>query len=197
MIPENPTIHTPKYRGVSRTAPINAAKEAVTVLELAGRLTGLKRSGRGWKGCCPLPNHDDSTPSFHVYPETESFFCFGCLQGGDVVTLARLAWSYDERDVHVAAADLLHEFGHEIPPRPPSWFQKQKRQKPIRDAAYEAKVESAQRRLMHIFAPLAANIEDAAEYDEEIETLWSGCGRMARLMTERAPIHARNMERAS
>ena len=114
-----------------------------------------------------------------------------------MVDLARLAWEYDERDVHIAAADLLHEFGHPIPPRPPAWFRKQERQKPIRDAAHQAQVGSVQRRLMHIFARLAAGIEDAAEYDEEIETLWDGCGRMARLMVERAPIHARNMERAS
>jgi hypothetical protein len=185
------------YRGVSYVPPIRAAKEAVQVTELAGRLTGLKRTGRGWIGRCPLPNHEDSTPSFNVYPETNSWYCFACLRGGDVVDLARLAWSYDERDAHMAAANLLHEFGHQIPPRPPAWFRKQERQKPLRDAAHQAKVKSVQRRLMHIFAPLAAGIEDPAEYDEEVETLWDGCGRMARLMVDRAPIHARNMERAS
>ena len=43
----------------------------------------LKRSGRTLKGLCPF--HGERTPSFFVYPETQSFYCFGCGAGGGVI----------------------------------------------------------------------------------------------------------------
>lgn len=39
------------------------------------------------RACCPL--HDEDTPSFRYYEETNSFYCFGCQRGGDVVALHR------------------------------------------------------------------------------------------------------------
>ncbi|PWL59796.1 MAG: DNA primase [Oscillospiraceae bacterium] len=47
----------------------------------------LKRTGRNLKGLCPF--HSEKTPSFTVYPENQSFYCFGCGAGGDVVTFIR------------------------------------------------------------------------------------------------------------
>lgn len=47
----------------------------------------LKRAGRNLKGLCPF--HSEKTPSFTVYPESQSFFCFGCGAGGDVVSFIR------------------------------------------------------------------------------------------------------------
>src|SRR5919112_1550794 len=155
MITDDAEISTRRYRGVSYTGPIDAAKGAVPVIDLAERLTapgGLRRVGKEWAGRCPLPGHEDRSPSFTVNPEKNVFFCHGCLRGGDVVELARLAWGYDRRDAHVAAAMLLMEFGHDVPQRPPTWFRKQERQKPIREALYEVRVKHAQRRLFKIVA---------------------------------------------
>ena len=45
----------------------------------------LVRSGSRLVGHCPM--HQDSTPSFTVYPSTQSFFCYGCRTGGDVLNL--------------------------------------------------------------------------------------------------------------
>src|SRR5215211_4248019 len=149
---ENPanTTNSSRYRGVSYTTPIDAAKEAVPTIDLADRLCGpggLRRVGERWVGRCPLPNHNERTPSFTVYTETNSWYCFGCLEGGDVVELYRLAEGYDRREARVAAAMLLMEFGHEVPDKPPAWFRKQERQKPIRDGLHEVRVKNAQRRL--------------------------------------------------
>lgn len=37
--------------------------------------------------CCPI--HDEDTPSFRFYPETSSFYCFGCQKGGNIINLHR------------------------------------------------------------------------------------------------------------
>ena len=47
----------------------------------------MKRRGRNLVGLCPF--HGEKTPSFNLYPETNSFYCFGCGAGGDVVTFIR------------------------------------------------------------------------------------------------------------
>lgn len=39
--------------------------------------------------CCPFPDHDDSSPSFHLYPNN-SAYCFGCNRGGDIFALAQI-----------------------------------------------------------------------------------------------------------
>ena len=106
---------------------IEEAKAEVPTVELARRLCGeMRQVGARWVARCPLPGHDDRTPSFTVFAETNSWYCFGaCQEGGDVVDLASHAWGID--NPATAAAEVLLTFGHEIPPRPPSWFRKQGR----------------------------------------------------------------------
>jgi hypothetical protein len=183
------TPNTRRYQGISYALPIDAAKEAVPVIDLADRLTGpggLRRVGKERVGRCPLPDHEDRSPSFTANPQKNVWFCHGCMRGGDVVKLAQLAWDYAERDSHIAAADLLHEFGHDIPKRPPAWFRKQERQGVIRDALEEVKVRSTQRRLMRILSPLVASIEDPEEREEEAQRIWRELEPVARLMAKEA-----------
>jgi len=176
IIADSTQERIPRYRGVSYVRPIDAAKEAVTVMDLADRLCGaggLRRVGKEWAGRCPLPDHEDRSPSFTVNPEKRVFFCHGCLRGGDVVELARLVWGYDERDAHVAAADLLHEFGHDIPQRPPAWFRKQDRQKPINDAIEETiKGNFRRRTFAYIVLPYLQLGASPPERKAEIASAW-------------------------
>lgn len=53
----------------------------------------LKRRGKNLVGLCPF--HNEKTPSFTVYPENGSFYCFGCGVGGDVFTFISLAENLD------------------------------------------------------------------------------------------------------
>ena len=171
-----PKTHKLRYRSVSYTKPIDAAKEAVTVIDLADRLCGpgsLRHLGEKWVARCPLPSHEDRSPSFTCYPETNSWFCFGCLQGGDVVELYRLAEGYDQREAPTAAAFLLMEFGHDVPERPPSHSRKRLRQQSTRDLIAEAQLEAATRRLWRwVFAPILEEIEDEADRKEMARQLW-------------------------
>jgi DNA primase len=60
---------------------IQKVRDHVDVVELVGRTVNLKRAGRSYKGLCPF--HDEKTPSFNVNPDRQSFYCFGCQEGGD------------------------------------------------------------------------------------------------------------------
>ena len=175
----------PERRGVSRRRIIEEAKAKVPTIDLVDLLCGpgqMRKVGDRWVARCPLPDHEDSDPSFTVYPETNSWFCYGCLRGGDVIELARFAWGYDKPEAAMAAADVLRTYGHDIPERPPAWFRKQERQKPIRNALEEAKVLHVQRRIFRIFLPLIEEVEDEDERREETEYLWDAAQEIAVLV---------------
>jgi DNA primase len=182
IIDRNTQERSERYRGVSYVRPIDAANELVHILDLAERLAGPGvRRGREIAFCCPL--HDDHDPSLRVDPHKGVWFCDPCLLGGDVVELARLAWGYDQRDAHVAAAMLLLEFGHDVPQRPPSWHNRQSRQERTRRAIENAKAMRVQRRIYRwLLAPPLANIEDEDERREEIGHAWDDAGKIARLL---------------
>ena len=55
--------------------------------ELISAYVPLKRRGKNLVGLCPF--HNEKTPSFTVYPETQSYYCFGCGAGGECVNFIR------------------------------------------------------------------------------------------------------------
>lgn len=58
-------------------------RDATEIEDLISSYVNLRRTGRNLVGLCPF--HSEKTPSFVVYPETQSFYCFGCHAGGDAV----------------------------------------------------------------------------------------------------------------
>ena len=63
---------------------------------LIGSYVSLKRAGSNLKGLCPF--HSEKTPSFTVYPQDNSFYCFGCGAGGDAITFIRKRENLDYPD---------------------------------------------------------------------------------------------------
>jgi DNA primase len=59
-------------------------RERTDIVELVGAYTPLKKAGRSYKGLCPF--HQEKTPSFVVFPDSQNFHCFGCGKGGDIFT---------------------------------------------------------------------------------------------------------------
>lgn len=63
---------------------------------LIGSYVSLKRAGSNLRGLCPF--HSEKTPSFTVYPQDNSFYCFGCGAGGDAITFIRKRENLDYPD---------------------------------------------------------------------------------------------------
>ena len=63
---------------------VEAVKDRSEIVDLIGTYVSLKRAGSNYNGLCPF--HSEKTPSFTVFPDNQSFFCFGCEAGGDAFT---------------------------------------------------------------------------------------------------------------
>ncbi len=80
------------------------------IAEIISPYVNLKRRGRNLTGLCPF--HNEKTPSFTVYPENGSFYCFGCGVGGDIFTFTSMIENLD----YIESVKLLAErSGVDIP----------------------------------------------------------------------------------
>lgn len=70
----------------------------------------LKRAGSTYSCRCPF--HSERTPSFHVYPDTQSYYCFGCGAGGDVITFIK---SIENLDYMESVRFLAQRAGMSMP----------------------------------------------------------------------------------
>ena len=56
---------------------------ATDIVQLIGQTVGLKKRGKDYLGLCPF--HSEKTPSFHVSPARQFFYCFGCKANGNAI----------------------------------------------------------------------------------------------------------------
>ena len=71
--------------GRIREEDIAEVREKAPIDEVVSSYVALRNAGGGsQKGLCPF--HDEKSPSFHVTPARQFFHCFGCQEGGDVIT---------------------------------------------------------------------------------------------------------------
>jgi hypothetical protein len=65
-------------------------KARLNVIDYAYRFTDeIRHIGGKASLCCILPTHHEKTPSMWLYPNSNSFYCFGCREGGDLIDLIK------------------------------------------------------------------------------------------------------------
>ena len=57
-------------------------KSSLDISDIIGQYTTLRKTRRGWSGLCPF--HDERTPSFYVYEDSQTYYCFSCHEAGDI-----------------------------------------------------------------------------------------------------------------
>ena len=80
------------------------------ITDIVSSYVNLKRRGRNMVGLCPF--HGEKTPSFNIYTENGSFYCFGCGVGGDVISFVMRMENLDYVD---AVKFLAQRAGMDMP----------------------------------------------------------------------------------
>ena len=78
-------------------------------MDVIGRVVTLKKAGSSYKGLCPF--HNEKTPSFTVDEGRQTYKCFGCGEGGDVISFVQKYYSLDFME---AMEQLAREYGIEL-----------------------------------------------------------------------------------
>ena len=79
-------------------------KRAIRLVQVVGRVVDLQNVGNRFIGRCPF--HADDRPSFTLYPETDTYYCFGCGAHGDAITFLM----HNESKTYYEALDALERF---------------------------------------------------------------------------------------
>lgn len=167
------TIERPDARPPAGfTTNIEAIKGGVPIEEYAATLTTLRRAGDKLVGLCPLPDHDEKTPSFCVYPEGQHYHCYGCQGHGDLLDLHQAVTG---DGLPEALVELSTRYGVELPGRPEAWHEKNRRQQPVRDAIGRVKAQVLRRRIFRacILPAITATISEPTEHDAEVQRAWT------------------------
>lgn len=90
---------------------VDQVRDRTDIVEIISQHVDLRKAGRSFKGLCPF--HQEKTPSFIVFPESQTFHCFGCGAGGDVFNFVM---QHDHVDFRGALEELAQRAGVELAP---------------------------------------------------------------------------------
>lgn len=92
---------------------VDEIKSRLNIVDIIGERVVLKKAGRNFKGLCPF--HTEKTPSFIVSPDRQTFHCFGCGKGGDILTFVM---EFDHIDFTEALETLAERAGVKLERHP-------------------------------------------------------------------------------
>ncbi len=72
-------------------------KERIDIVEFISAYVNLRKAGRNFLGFCPF-HTNTRTPAFTVYPDTQSYYCFGCKASGTVFDFLMLREGLEFKD---------------------------------------------------------------------------------------------------
>jgi DNA primase len=93
---------------------VEQIKDRLDIVDIIGQRVQLRKAGRSFKGLCPF--HQEKTPSFIVFPDSQTFHCFGCHAGGD---LFNYVMQQERIDFSEALQTLARQAGVELEQRSP------------------------------------------------------------------------------
>ncbi len=161
--------------------------ELTTEQYLASIGVELKRDGLRLVAHCPNPDHQDKTPSFHLWPESGRWHCFGkCSRGGDLLDAFMMCERWPEDAYGEALEALADRFGVALPKRPDRWHQWQDEKARVRADAAKHIAGRYQERLTKVYAPLVLlGGETPEEEIKELEQLAAALWPISLSMAER------------
>jgi hypothetical protein len=170
--PQTILQHNPQETSYGFRKCCEAIRDVVPIENVARRYTNLAPfGGKAWfVGRCPLPDHEDKTPSFYIYPPGR-YHCYGCSRNGDVVDLEFFCGDYGA--LWEAMVSLAVEYKVELPQRSQRWHEAQERRVTYLDWAYEVIGEELSRRVFKVSVlPFIDAIIDQREREEALERAW-------------------------
>jgi len=93
---------------------IEEIKSRIDIVEVIGSFVELRRTGSRFKALCPF--HQEKTPSFIVFPERQTYHCFGCGKSGDVISFLMETQNLSFRE---AVEQLAQKAGVRFEPEKP------------------------------------------------------------------------------
>ena len=96
--------------GLIPEATIQDIRDRADIVGTISRYVELKPAGRNWKGLCPF--HQEKTPSFNVNMDRQIFHCFGCGEGGNVISFLV---KHENLTFPEAVRTLASELGIDVP----------------------------------------------------------------------------------
>ena len=85
---------------------IEKIKESNDIVDIISEHVKLRKVGRNYQGLCPF--HSEKTPSFSVSQDKQVFKCFGCGEGGNVITFVMKTKNLEFNETIKYLADRAH-----------------------------------------------------------------------------------------